>query len=208
MAPMSVRSEDKRGAAGNLVTAMSLPIRSDIGHPLERLLAVNDESTQAKKLAYTMGPNLAADAAEFLPSTVSGLLARAYASSGLAEKVPPVFNTIITNVPGVNLPLYSMGSRMVASYGLGPVVHGIGLFQPVISYNNSITISAVADRDMLPDPAFYAECLEAAYDELRSATLGDAGKPRKVRAASKKKSAKKKTRSRKKTRSTGKPKSE
>ena len=111
-------------------------------------------------------------------------------------------------MPGVNLPLYSMGSRMVASYGLGPVVHGIGLFQPVISYNNSITISAVADRDMLPDPAFYAECLEAAYDELRSATLGDAGKPRKVRAASKKKSAKKKTRSRKKTRSTGKPKSE
>ena len=171
MAPMSIRADEHRGTAGNLVTAMSLPVRSDIDDPLERLNAVNRESNQAKKLAYTMGPNLAADAAEFLPSTVSGLLARAYASAGLADRVPPLVNTVITNVPGVNMPLYSMGSRMVASYGLGPVTHGIGLFQPVISYNNTITISAIADRDMMPDPAFYCDCLQSSFDELKAATI-------------------------------------
>jgi len=171
MAPMSARSEDKRTAAGNLVTAMSLPIRSDIEDSLERLLAVHQESNQAKKLTYTMGPNLAADAAEFLPSTVSGLLARSYANSGLVDRVPPLVNTVITNVPGVNMPLYSMGSKMVATYGLGPVVHGVGLFQPVLSYNDTITISAVADRSMMPDPDFYVECLQASYDELKAATI-------------------------------------
>lgn len=193
MAPMSIRPDDKRDAAGNLVTAMSLPIRTDVADPLKRLHAVSGESNQAKKLAHTIGPTLGADAAEFLPSTVSGLLARMYASSGLAERLPPVFNTVITNVPGVNVPLYSMGSRMVATYGLGPVVHGVGLFQPVISYDNSISISAVADRDMMPDPAFYAECLEASYDELKTAALGGAASPRKTRAASSKKAAKKKS---------------
>ena len=187
MAPMSVRPENKKNAAGNLVTAMSLPIRSDIADPLERLLAVHEESTQAKKLAHTIGPHLAADAAEFLPSTVSGLLARAYAGSGLAERAPPIFNTVITNVPGVNVPLYSMGSRMVATFGLGPVVHGLGLFQPVLSYNNTITISAVADRDMMPDPAFYSECLQAAFDELKAATID---KPVRKSPAKKKSSAK------------------
>lgn len=171
MAPMSARPDDKRKAAGNLVTAMSLPIRSDIADPIERLLAVNNESMQAKKLAYTMGPHLAADAAEFLPSTISGLLARTYANSGLAERLPPIVNTVITNVPGVNVPLFSMGSRMVATFGLGPVVHGLGLFQPVLSYNHTITISAVADRDMMPDPAFYSDCLQAAFDELKEAAL-------------------------------------
>ncbi|MCI0516356.1 MAG: wax ester/triacylglycerol synthase family O-acyltransferase [Woeseiaceae bacterium] len=171
MAPMSVRPDEKRGSAGNLVTAMSLPIRSDLADPLERLLAVSEESAQAKKLAYTMGPNLAADAAEFLPSTVSGLLARTYANSGLADRISPIVNTVITNIPGVNVPLYSMGSRMVATFGLGPVVHGLGLFQPVVSYNNVITISAVADRDMMPDPSFYCRCLEAAYQELKAATI-------------------------------------
>ena len=129
------------------------------------------ESIQAKKLTYTMGPNLAADAAEFLPSTVSGLLARTYANSGLVERMPPLVNTVITNVPGVNMPLYSMGSKMVATYGLGPVVHGVGLFQPVLSYNDTITISAVADRSMMPDPDFYVECLQASFDELKAATI-------------------------------------
>ena len=171
MAPMSARPTDMQKAAGNLVTAMSLPIRSNIADPLERMIAVSEESAQAKKLTFTMGPHLAADAAEFLPSTLSGLLARAFASSGLADQVPPIVNTIITNVPGPNIPLYSMGSRMVATFGLGPIAHGLGLFQTVLSYNDTITISAVADRDMMPDPAFYGECLQRAFDELKSATI-------------------------------------
>ena len=186
MAPMSVRSEDKKGSAGNLVTAMSLPIRSDIADPLERLLAVNEESNQAKRLTHTIGPHLAADAAEFLPSTISGLMVRTFADSGMADRIPPIVNTVITNVPGVSVPLYSMGSRMVATYGLGPIVHGLGLFQPVLSYNNTITISAVADRDMMPDPAFYAECLQSSFDELKAETIDK--KP--AKKVSKKKSAK------------------
>ncbi|NOX69663.1 MAG: wax ester/triacylglycerol synthase family O-acyltransferase [Gammaproteobacteria bacterium] len=190
MAPMSVRPDSERTAAGNLVTAMSLPVRSDIEDPLERLLAVHRESDQAKKLTYTMGPNLAADAAEFLPTTVSGFFARTYASSGLVDRIPPLVNTVITNVPGVNMPLYSMGSRMVANYGLGPVVHGIGLFQPILSCNNTITISAVADRSMMPDPAFYADCLQSSFDELKAATIDRPPvKKKKKRATPKKKIA-------------------
>jgi len=78
-----------------------------------------------------------------------------------------------------------MGSRMVATFGLGPVAHGLGLFQPVLSYNNTITISAVADRDMMPDPAFYSDCLQSAFDELKVATLerpGQASRSRKCDA--------------------------
>lgn len=190
MAPMSARPTDKQHAAGNLITAMSLPIRSDIEDPLERLLAVNAESQQAKKLAYTMGPHLAADAAEFLPSTVSGLIARTYANSGLADRLPPLFNTVITNVPGVNVPLYSMGSRMVATFGLGPLVHGLGLFQPVLSYNNMISISAVADRDMMPDPAFYSDCLQRSFDALKDAALSS-GKATSTRSRKSRNSGKK-----------------
>ena len=184
MAPMSARPADKQKAAGNLITAMSLPIRSDIADPLERLIAVSKESTEAKKLTHTMGPHLTADAAEFLPSTLSGFLARTFADSGLVDQVPPIVNTVITNVPGPNIPLYSMGSRMVATFGLGPIAHGLGLFQPVLSYNDTITISAVADRGMMPDPAFYGECLQRAFDELKSATIE---KPAKSRASNVKK---------------------
>ncbi|MEM7610605.1 MAG: wax ester/triacylglycerol synthase family O-acyltransferase [Pseudomonadota bacterium] len=174
MAPMSTRGNAQRRSEGNMVSAMSLPIRTDIEDPLERLLAVNEASQNAKKMTFAMGPELAASAAEFLPSTTAGMLVRAYARMRLAESLPPMFNTVITNVPGVNVPLYSMGSKMVANYGIGPVVHGLGLFQPVLSYNNKITISAVSCREMMPDPAFYCECLQASFDDLKAATVGKA----------------------------------
>ena len=178
MAPVSVRSDKEKRSAGNLVSSMSLPVRSDIEDPLERLAAVHEESKNAKKFTQTLGASLLTEAANFLPSTTTGLLARGYGRYGLAERIPPVYNTVITNVPGVNVPLYSMGSRMVANFGLGPVVHGVGLFQPVIGYNGQITVSAVSCREMMPDPAFYCDCLQAAFDELSAQALGDS-KPKK-----------------------------
>jgi WS/DGAT/MGAT family acyltransferase len=169
MAPVSVRPEEMRKAAGNMVSTMSLPVRSDIANPLERLRAVHAESEQAKKLTRTVGASLAAELAHFLPSTTTGLMATAYGRYGLAKRLPPLYNTVITNVPGPNFPLYSMGSRMVASFGLGPVTHGIGLFQPVIGYNGQITVSAISCREMMPDPEFYCDCLTESFDDLRKA---------------------------------------
>jgi len=161
-------------------------VRSDIADPLDRLRAVRVESENAKKLTRTVGASLAAEAAHFLPSTTTGLMATAYARYGLAKRLPPIFNTVITNVPGPNFPLYSMGSRMVANFGLGPVAHGVGLFQPVIGYNGQITISVNSCRDMMPDPAFYCDCLTEAFEDLKKA----AKRPTKRKRVSKKRPAK------------------
>ena len=169
MAPVSARPEQMRSAAGNMVSTMSLPVCSDIANPLDRLRAVHGESVKAKKLTRTVGASLAAELAHFLPSTTTGLMATAYGRYGLAKRLPPIFNTVITNVPGPNLPLYSMGARMVANFGLGPVAHGLGLFQPVIGYNGQITVSAISCREMMPDPAFYCDCLSESFEDLKKA---------------------------------------
>ncbi len=190
MAPVSVRPEGMRKAAGNMVSTMSLPIRSDIADPLDRLRAVHGESEEAKKLTRTLGASLGTELAHFLPSTTTGLIASAYGRYGLAKRLPPVFNTVVTNVPGPNFPLYSMGSRMVANFGLGPITHGIGLFQPVIGYNGQITVSAISCREMMPDPGFYCDCLSEAFEDLKKAAKAPASKskakrPKKVRAKAK-----------------------
>jgi hypothetical protein len=142
--------------------------------------------------------------AEFLPTTTSGLLAKAFGRWHMAERLPPLYNTVITNVPISNHPLYSMGTKMVAYYGLGPVVHGIGLFQPVIGYDGKITVSAISCREMMPDPAFYCECLQESFDELKALTIGKrakavvAGDTEALPRAAGKKPAAKKRRSKKK----------
>ena len=50
--------------------------------------------------------------------------------------------------------------------GLGPLIGGMNLIHVVASYNGTLSISATADRDALPDPAHYADCMEHAFKEL------------------------------------------
>ena len=35
-----------------------------------------------------------------------------------------------------------------------------------------LTITATSCRDLMPDPEFYAECLQSSFDDLKAATLG------------------------------------
>ena len=60
------------------------------------------------------------------------------------------------------MPLYCAGAKMVAQYGLGPVFDDVGLIFPVVSYCGRLTISATSSREMLPDPEFFASCLQQA----------------------------------------------
>ena len=91
---------------------------------------------------------------------------------GMANRTNPVFNCVITNVPGPQVPLYCAGAKLVAHYGLGPLFDGMGLIFPVLSYCGRITISATSCREMLADPEFFADCIQSSYDALKAATLG------------------------------------
>ena len=85
------------------------------------------------------------------------------------ENTPPPYNTVVTNVPGPQQPLYMAGARMVASYGFGMVHDNMGLMNVVTSYVGNVSITATADREMMPDPAFYAQCIQDSLDELTTA---------------------------------------
>jgi hypothetical protein len=45
----------------------------------------------------------------------------------------------------------------------------MGIYHTVFSCNDAVTISVVADRERMPDPAFYRECPEESFAELRDA---------------------------------------
>ena len=81
-----------------------------------------------------------------------------------------MLNTVVTNVPGPTFQQYFCGARLVDALSLGPLLPSIGLFHVVYSAvqnrQGSITLSFTACREMLPDPAAYVACLEAAFQEL------------------------------------------
>ena len=104
---------------------------------------------------------------------------------------------MVTNVPGPPVPIYSTGAQMVKYFGLLCLFDGLGLGHVVMSYHKEVTITITADREMMPDPEFYAECLQASFDELEHAVLGSsskapvAKKPKRKKAATKKAAPKK-----------------
>ena len=106
------------------------------------------------------------EVANFIPMNLAVLGSRVAAEQGLANFATPTFNTVITNVPGSPVPIYSNGARHVRGWGLGPCVDGNGLFHSIGSYCGELTIGITCCRVMMPDPSHYAELLQASFAEL------------------------------------------
>jgi WS/DGAT/MGAT family acyltransferase len=176
--PIDVRSAQERAAGGNMVGFMNVALRTDIVDPCNRLAAVHEEALSAKAYAEALGPRFAVDLTDVMPGNVLSLAIRTASATGLAE-ASVVFNTIVTNVPGAPFQLYMCGAALIDTLSLGPLLPNVGLFHivysSVLEKRGSINLSFTACRDMLPDPAFYADCLQESFEELRDAALS--GKP-------------------------------
>ncbi len=172
MAPISVRPTQGDASLGNKVAAMTVKIGTHIEDPLERLKSVHDAAASSKEMTNAIGAKLMTDFSQFIPSTTAALAARMYTEFGLSETMSTPFNCVITNVPGPQFPLYSAGAKLVTQYGLGPIFDGMGIIFPVFSYNGNITITVNSCREMMPDPQFFAQCLQDSYNGLKEATIG------------------------------------
>lgn len=171
MAPVNIRTKDQLGQAGNQVSQLTVRIRSDVEDPRERLIAVNDGTSQAKELNNAIGAKTMTDYSQFIPSTLTASAAKLSSRLALANRIKPSYNCVITNVPGPQVPLYFTGAKMLSNFGLGPAIDGMGLFHAILSYCGRFNISINACREMMPDPAFYAECLKESFSELHAATV-------------------------------------
>ncbi|WP_095012899.1 WS/DGAT/MGAT family O-acyltransferase [Tsuneonella mangrovi] len=193
MAPISVRSKSEKGDMGNQVAAMVAPLGTHIEDPVERLAYVHSKTTNSKAMTEAIGARNMTEASKVSPALWMSLGAQLYTRLGLANRgVGPIFSTVVTNVPGPPVPIYSTGARLESMMGLVCLTDGMGLAHVVQSYTDEATISFTACRELMPDPEFYAQCIEQSFEELRDAAraAGDtpkpAEKPVKRRAAPKK----------------------
>jgi diacylglycerol O-acyltransferase / wax synthase len=159
MIPVSVRSDDARGALGNQVAAVwaSLPVGET--DPVERLALVRGEMGGLKESHQAVGARLLTELTGFAPPTVMAQAARLQARQRY-------FNLVVTNVPGPQFPLYALGRQMRAIYPLVPLAQNLALGIAIISYNSQLAFGLNADFDALPDVELLAAHLSDALDEL------------------------------------------
>jgi WS/DGAT/MGAT family acyltransferase len=191
MAPISVRDETEKNTMGNQVSAMFVPLGSHIPSAQERLLYVTEETIKAKAFTTALGARQSAEMAKLTPAPAMNLGARLFTQFKLADHVKPVINTVVTNVPGPPVPIYSAGAKLIGLFGQLCLVDGVKLGHVVHSYVDDVTVAFTACRSAVPDPDYYSECLQDSFDAHVEAL--------KTRQAMQAETAKKKTRKQGKT---------
>ncbi|MCJ7590322.1 MAG: WS/DGAT domain-containing protein, partial [Woeseiaceae bacterium] len=156
--PMTLRGVDKGGDAGNQVGIAVMPVHSEISDPVERLQAIRTGADKAKALVGLVGKDLTQNVYDLLPAAASELFTN--------KVMLPTMNIVVSNVRGPDVPMYMAGAQMIAFAPVSIAMNGLGLNITGFSYHGTMWMCAVACRDMMPDPAFFAECLRASFAEL------------------------------------------
>ncbi|HVR91472.1 MAG TPA: wax ester/triacylglycerol synthase family O-acyltransferase [Novosphingobium sp.] len=169
MAPISVRSGEEKGDMGNQVAAMIAPLGTHIEDPAERLAYVHTMTANSKAMTEAIGARNMTEMSKVSPALFMALGAQLYTRLGLANRMAPPFSTVVTNVPGPPVPIHSAGARLESMMGLVCLTDGLGLGHVVQSYVKEATITFTACRKIMPDPEFYASCIEESFNELLAA---------------------------------------
>jgi diacylglycerol O-acyltransferase / wax synthase len=162
MVPVSVRADNQRGALGNRVATMwaALPVYEP--DPVKRLEIVREEMRDLKHSGQAVGAQLLTSLGEYAPPTILAQASRLVARQR-------AFNLTVTNVPGPQFPLYTLGRKMLEVYPVIPLAENTSLGIALFSYNGSIGFGLLGDYDTAPDLAVLAEGIEKAIAELLQA---------------------------------------
>jgi WS/DGAT/MGAT family acyltransferase len=159
MVPISLR--ERADQPGNQISLTVMDLRTEIADALERLAVVHRGAARRKQTTSALGKHLIKGLLDESPVVVSNWVTR--------NVVTRMFNMTVSNVRGPDVPLYLAGARLVRNYPVSAIADYVGLNVTAFSYNGVFSVCAVADRAMMPDPAFFADCLRESYGELQKA---------------------------------------
>jgi WS/DGAT/MGAT family acyltransferase len=158
--PVSVRDESERGALGNRVSAMFVPV--PVGHidPADRLAEIRETTKDLKEREQAVGADFLIGLTQYVAPTMMS------AASRLAHR-QPFFNIICTNVPGPQFPLYLMGARLLEAFPIVPLTRNLSVVVGILSYDGTLHFGLFADRDACPDVELLAAGIDDAFAELK-----------------------------------------
>jgi diacylglycerol O-acyltransferase / wax synthase len=184
MVPVSTRvktgksgGDDAGATLGNRVSAMLVSLATTIDDPVERLMAISKSSKASKRRTTVMGPRIVDDLAQLFPPAVSTRAARLLSNLRVFDRVPPIFNVTVSNVPGPDFDLWFGGCRIEQLYPIGPIMEGVGLNITAMSYVGNLYVGMLGCKKLVPDIETLPALMEESLDDLLSEV------PESIRAA-------------------------
>lgn len=150
---------------------VSLPVHLD--DPIAVVRSVHEGSTGAKAAGAALDSRILDEWLGLMPAALLTAAAAVYSRLGLGRLHPPLFNTIVSNMPGPPMPLYLAGARLVAVYPMGPLIANTGLNLTVLSHDGVVDIGIIACPDLVDDVGEIADGFVAAVAELLEMSMAD-----------------------------------
>jgi diacylglycerol O-acyltransferase len=166
LVPVSIRTVDEHGELGNKLTAMRGPLPVGLANPTDRLRLISTAMDDLKASKQPLGAEaiwaLNDWFRDFAPPVLLGPTATINFSTRL-------FNLLVTNFPGPQIPFYVLGRELTAIHPVGFLARRHGLAIAILSYNGRVSFGLLADPDSVPGVERLAAHLEAAVAELGAA---------------------------------------
>lgn len=157
MVPVSM--QESRPGTGNTVTPVFVDLPVGEMDPVARLRLVSQRMTEVTASRSAMGADALLDLSGFAPPTLQAVAARVATTQRL-------YNVLVTNAPGPQVPIHALGARLVGAYPFVPLAGTQALGIGLISLDGAMHVGFTADYDALPDVSILPDLLTRALEDL------------------------------------------
>jgi diacylglycerol O-acyltransferase len=165
MVPVSVRSPGEHGEYNNRVSAMFAELPVAIEDPVGRLRSISAQMGDLKESKEAVAGEVLTALGGFAPPLLLALGER------LGTRVPQRnINTVTTNVPGPQYPLYAAGRKMLEAFPYVPLGGHVRVGVAIFSYDGALTFGVTGDYDTAADIEVLCDGIEGAMAELLHAS--------------------------------------
>lgn len=161
LVPVSVRRPGERGVYNNRVSAMFAELPVGVSDPAARLDAVRAQMDGLKQSNQAVAGDVLTSLSGFAPPMLLALGAR------LAARSPSLAaQTGVTNVPGPQQPLHTLGRRLLQSFPFVPLIGQVRISIAIFSYDGGLYFGVTGDYDSSDDIDILTTGVERSMAEL------------------------------------------
>jgi diacylglycerol O-acyltransferase len=183
LVPVSTRRDDGHGVLDNRVSAMLYELPVSVADPVERLRLVQEQLTELKGSHMAEAGAALTEIGDLAPPPAVGTVTRMVVRA--MRRLPQrSINTVTTNVPGPQFPLYCLGREMVEYRPFVPIHHGVRVGTAILSYNGTVYFGVTGDFATTPNVRVVADGAVRAVRELHDRVTGTGRTSRKRRTRS------------------------
>ena len=165
--PSAVRDSSHGSDAGNVFVVLAVQLPVGPMPARDRFAAVRDRMAAVKQSGIATAVGTILSVTDFFPPTILAQTSRLFFSRML-------FNLLVSNVPGVQIPVYLNGSELLSMSPLPWVGPQQALSVAVVSYNGEMSFGFMVDRDVVTDVKAFADDMDAAVADLLAAATNAA----------------------------------